>query len=168
MYAKVIVGIGVKNVDKMFTYIVPDELKNKIKIGTRVKVPFGHQTLEGFVLEITDRVEETYELKTMLELIDEEPILNDEMLSLGKNMADNLLCSLISAYQVMLPKALKASYKTDMKIKLDKYITINKTKEEIKEYIKKSKYSKQKEILNTLLTTEEILINKQDSAMAPI
>ena len=49
MYAKVIVEIGVKNVDKMFTYIIPRELQIKIKIGVRVTVPFGYQILEGFV-----------------------------------------------------------------------------------------------------------------------
>lgn len=165
MYAKVIVEIGVKNVDKMFTYIIPQEFQSKIKIGTRVKVPFGHQTLEGFVLEITNSVEENYELKQILDLIDDEPILNTEMLKLGEYMSDNLLCSLISAYQVMLPKALKASHKTDIKIKLDKYITLNKSQEEVREYIEKCKYPKQKEILNMLLTNPEILITKQDSTL---
>lgn len=165
MYAKVIIEIGVKNVDKMFTYIVPNELQNKIKIGIRVKVPFGRQIIEGFVLEITNELEENCELKSIIELIDEEPILNNEMLELGKYMANTLLCSLISAYQVMLPKALKASYKTDIKIKLDKYIILNKPLEEIQEYIEKCKYPKQKEILNKLLSTKELLITKQDSTI---
>ena len=33
MYAKVIIEIGVKNVDKMFTYVVPDNMKEDIKVG---------------------------------------------------------------------------------------------------------------------------------------
>ena len=52
MYAKVIVEIGVKNVDRMFTYIIPESIKEDIKIGSRVKVGFGSRIIEGFVLEI--------------------------------------------------------------------------------------------------------------------
>ena len=54
MYAKVIIEIGVKNVDKMFTYVVPDNMKKDIKVGCRVKVKFGSMLLEGFVLELTN------------------------------------------------------------------------------------------------------------------
>lgn len=165
MYAKVIIEIGVKNVDKMFTYIVPEEFQNKIKIGMRVKVSFGYQILEGFVLELTNKFDEDYELKLIQELVDEEPILNNEMLSLGKYMSETLLCSLISAYQVMLPKALKASHNTDMKIGLEKFIILNKDERIIREYISNCRYFKQKEILNTLLNKKEVLITKKDSSI---
>ena len=43
------------------------------------------------------------------------------MLLLGKDMSNKLLCSLVSAYQVMLPKALKAEINTNIKIKYNKY-----------------------------------------------
>ena len=67
MYAQVIVEISAKAVDKMFTYQIPKNMKDIIKIGARVKVPFGHQSLEGFVLKITNTIEENYELKEILE-----------------------------------------------------------------------------------------------------
>jgi len=165
MYVKVIVEIGVKNVDKLFTYKVPKELQDKVKIGIRVKVSFGKQLLEGFILEISNDLNENLDIKPIIEVVDSEPILTEEMLLLGKNMASELLCSLISTYQTMLPKALKASYNTDMKIKLDKYIMLNKQEQEIKEYIKNCKYPKQKDILQNLLENNEILITKQDSAL---
>ena len=60
MYAKVITEITAKAVDKMFIYKIPKDMK-KIKVGSRVKVPFGHQELEGFVLELTHEKED-YEL----------------------------------------------------------------------------------------------------------
>ena len=62
MYAKVIVEIGVKNVDRMFTYIIPESIKEDIKIGSRVKVGFGSRIIEGFVLEIDNTFEGNYEL----------------------------------------------------------------------------------------------------------
>ena len=106
MYAKVIIEIGVKNVDKMFTYIVPYNMKEDINVGCRVKVKFGSMVLEGFVLELTNAIDKVdYELKEIIELVDKIPILNKEMLELGKKIQEITLCSLISAYQVMLPKA---------------------------------------------------------------
>ena len=105
MFAKVIVEIGVKNVDKMFIYSIPDKYINDIKVGARVTVPFGHQILEGFVIELVDRNDDNIEAKDIIDLIDKEPILNHEMLELGNYICENTLCSKISAYQVMLPKA---------------------------------------------------------------
>ena len=48
MYADVLVEIVSKNIDKTFTYKVPDN----VKVGMRVKVPFGKRIIEGFVLKI--------------------------------------------------------------------------------------------------------------------
>ena len=54
MVVNVLVELSSKNIDKTFDYIVPSYLEDKIKIGKRVTVPFGHQTLEGFVLGTND------------------------------------------------------------------------------------------------------------------
>ncbi len=166
MYALVIVEIGVKNVDKTFTYIVPDRYKGKVKIGCRVKVEFGHQLLEGFVLKLVDNIDNNnYELKEIIDLVDEEPILNEEMLKLGKVISNNTLCSLISAYQVMLPKALKASYNTNINKKMIRYISLNKDKSIIKEYVSTCRYPKQIDILNNLLNNKYIKVPKLDSSI---
>lgn len=165
MYACVIVEITAKAVDKMFTYKIPDKYIDIIKIGARVKVPFGSQTLEGFVLNITNQVEADYELREIIEIIDQEPLLNDEMLYLGSEISKKTLCSKISAYQVMLPKALKASHKTNIKIKEDKYIKLSLNKNEVINYLEKCRYEKQKEILNYLLENKELKITKVDSTI---
>ena len=49
MYARVIVDIASSNVDKIFDYIAPDD----IKIGSRVKVPFGNRNIEGYVVDLS-------------------------------------------------------------------------------------------------------------------
>ena len=166
MYAKVIVEIGAKNVDKTFTYIVPSFMESKIKIGARVKVPFGRQLLEGFVMELSNDLDSNlYELKSIIELVDEVPILNKEMLELGNVISNNTLCSKISAYQVMLPKALKANYKTNINIKKDKFLILNVSEEECLKYIDNCKYSKQIDILNSIINNHEYKIDKIDSAI---
>ena len=165
MYAKVIVEIGVKAVDREFTYKIPDSIINDIKVGCRVKVNFGKMIIEGFVLEINSNFNGDYEPKEILELIDYEPILNEEMLSLGKKIQEYTLCSLISAYQVMLPKALKASVKTNINKKENRYAILNKEDRVIIEYINNCKYSKQIEFLKSLLENRKLLITKLDSSI---
>ena len=166
MVAKVIVEVGAKSVDKTFDYLVPPKIQDKIKVGARVKVPFGHQHLEGFVTNLLSPVDNNaYELKEITTLVDEEPILNEEMLKLGKFISEKTLCSKISAYQVMLPKALKASHKTSINIKKDKYISLAQDKQFIKNYLATCKYPKQIDILNSLLDKDKIKITRQDSTI---
>ena len=164
MYAKVIIEIGVKNVDKMFTYGVPDNMKEDIKVGCRVKVKFGSMVLEGFVLELTNIIDKVdYELKEIIELVDKIPILNKEMLELGKKIQEITLCSLISAYQVMLPKALKASIKTNINTKLIRYAVSNRKDMELMTYIENTKYEKQREFLKELIVKKKIKVDKLES-----
>lgn len=165
MYAKVIVEIGVKNVDREFVYIVPDRFRDIIKIGSRVKVSFGKMIIEGFVLDLFDNYKEDYELKEIIEVIDLEPILNKEMLELGKKIQEYTLCSLISAYQVMLPKALKASVKTNINTKQNRYLVLNKSENVIRDYLDACKYDKQKELLNELLINKKILVTILNSTI---
>lgn len=106
MVVGVLVQLSSQNVDKIFDYAVPDELSSSIQEGIRVLVPFGKQTLEGFVLEIKDSSD--VELKEIISVVDQDIVLNDELLLLGKEMQKATLSTLISTYQVMLPKALKA------------------------------------------------------------
>ena len=163
MYAKVIIEIGVKNVDKMFTYVVPDNMKED-KVGCRVKVKFGSMVLEGFVLELTNTIDKVdYELKEIIELVDKIPILNKEMLELGKKIQEITLCSLISAYQVMLPKALKASIKTNINTKLIRYAVSNRKDMELITYIENTKYEKQREFLKKLIVEKKIKVDKLES-----
>ena len=47
----VLVEITSKSVDRIFDYLVPKYLEDKIEVGKRVKVPFSNRTLVGFILE---------------------------------------------------------------------------------------------------------------------
>lgn len=125
MVAKVLVEISNINVDKTFSYIIPKEFEEKIQIGIRVKVPFINRTLEGFVLDVLDENDNSYDLKEISDIVDEEPILNNELLELGKYMSDKYYATLISCYQSMLPKALKAKNNSKIGKKTTKIISIN-------------------------------------------
>ena len=61
---KVIVDVPVKQTDRPFDYLVPDSMKDWIEVGSRVGVPFGHRTVQGFVVDLVPRTgEESFKLK---------------------------------------------------------------------------------------------------------
>ena len=168
MYVSVLTQIGVKAVDQTFFYHVPKLLENNIKIGVRVRIPFGNMILDGFALGISDNSSyDNSKIKDIINVIDEEPVLNKEMLLLGKYMSDNLLTSLSSCYQVMLPKALKAEVKSNIKIKYDRYLHRIKSIEEIDRYIDNCKYESQINLL-CKLKEGDILITKMSSSINTI
>ena len=125
MVAGVLVEISNQSVDKIFDYLIPDNLLSDIKVGVRVKVPFGRMTLEGFVLEIKDHQDTDKDLKKIIEVIDGDVVLTEELLSLGKEIQKSTLATLISCYQVMLPKALKAKNGRHLSIKYDTFYHLN-------------------------------------------
>ena len=149
MIAKVLIELSNKNIDKTFDYIVPNKFIDNIKVGIRVKVPFGNMELEGFVLEISDSSEYS-DLKEIIEIVDEEIILNSELLELGKYMQTSLLCTLIASYQAMLPKALKAKNGVSINKKENSYLVLTG-----KDYSKLT--AKQAEIINLLKNNKKVL-----------
>ena len=152
MIVGVLVEISNKNVDKIFEYSVPVDLESKMVIGIRVLVPFGSRTLEGFVLEIKNEKTTSKELREVLDIVDADIVLNDELLSLGKTMSDKTLSTLISCYQVMLPRALKAKRGSNVSIKYDTYYRLNPN-----QTIEAISTSSQKKILDMFLEKDLIL-----------
>ena len=145
MYVSVLVEIKSKKVDKTFTYKVPECFENEIEIGKRVTVPFNNRTLEGFIIDICNTFNSDYEVKEIINSIDSKPVLNEELLKLGDYISKKTLCSLVSAYNTMLPAALKAhkNYNINKKyiayIKLidNSYIGKNDNQKEILDILKK-------------------------------
>ena len=152
MVIDVLVEINLNKKDKTFSYTVPKELEEQIEVGKRVLVPFGKQVLEGFILRINND-NDTKELKDIIKVIDEERVLNNELLELGKKISNDCLCNLVSVYQSMLPKGFKASIKSTVKDKKVGYINII-DKDICVDYLNKTKSIKQKQLLNDLLNQE--------------
>jgi primosomal protein N' (replication factor Y) len=161
MTVDVLVEVSVGSQNQMFTYGVDPTFQSQIKRGIRVIVPFSSRKLEGFVININDNKNDVaYDLKNILDVVDENPVLNEELLDLGNYMSDLYLAPLIHCYQTMLPVALKAKKRTKVNIKCDKYIYINKDEKIIEEYIKHNKSVLQNNILSQVLNLKKV--KKQD------
>lgn len=106
--AKVIVDVPVRSTDRPFDYLIPESLKLWIEVGSRVAVPFGHRTVQGFVVSLESGDRGTIPgLKAIQEVLDLLPPLSPELIELGDWMSQRYACRRISALQAMLPTALK-------------------------------------------------------------
>ena len=143
MLADILVEVVARTTDKTFTYHIPDGMK--AKEGMRALVPFGRRNIEGFIIRIYDEVELDYEVKDIIQLVDEKPVLNEEMLELGKYISKKTLSPLTLSYQTMLPSGLKAKEKTNINKKIVKYLQVLKDGEfkgekqkQVFDYVKKN------------------------------
>lgn len=154
-YAEIIIDITNENVDKIFHYAIPENIKEKICLGMRVFVPFGkgNRIREGYIIGFTDNtdIDEKY-IKNIYSLPDEYAIFNDNMIELAKFMSDKYYCSLSECLQCIMPKIIKD--------KTNKYANINYEKSDINEIIKNilEKNNSQSKVLKILLKNENISI----------
>ncbi len=110
-YASVIVDVPAYAIDRPFDYIVPEKWRDIIQVGSRVKVPFGHRHILGYVVQLaSETTVDPSKLKQLSELIDVEPVLTEELLQLAHTMANETICLHIEALQAMLPSAMRMRY----------------------------------------------------------
>ena len=85
--------------DMAFTYSIPSGA-NPV-VGGRVLVPFRQQRMSGIVLDLHDRP--TVKTKNILQVLDAAPVLDDQLLRLGRWIADYYLAPIGEVFRTMLP-----------------------------------------------------------------
>ncbi len=153
MYIDVLLELKNKQMDQTYTYSVPKNLQKEIEIGKRVKVPFNHRELEGFILNKKETIQEEFKVLEILSIVDQEIVLNEELIKIGKFIKETYLCSLSSAYATMLPKALKASLKTNIPKKYQSNLILALPYQSA---IKLCKNNLQKEIIDLIFENEKL------------
>ncbi len=117
-FANVIVDVAASDVDRIFDYLIPDDMK--IQRGMRVKIPFGPRKIEGFVIDISNYTDiPKNKIKPILEVLDEIPSLTEETLDLAFWMKDTYKCLLVDALRVMVPAQMRGGR---VKKKLERYV----------------------------------------------
>lgn len=106
--AKVIVDVPSRETDRPFDYLIPQPLAGWIEVGSRVGVPFGRRTVQGFVVSLHEQPEmDPARMKPIQELLDLLPPLPPDLVELADWISRTYACSMISALQAMIPSALK-------------------------------------------------------------
>lgn len=101
------------SIAKTYTYRVPFELNDRVQIGRRVIVQFGRNKVYSAIIKSISTDPPThYEAKYIIDIIDEEPIVDDAQLALWQWIADYYMCYLGEVMQAALPAALKLASET--------------------------------------------------------
>lgn len=103
-FAGVIVDISHEQLDKIFQYIIPEELSDKIEIGSRVKIPFGKTNRTGYVVEMNEEPEiEPERIKTITEVITESVTIDSRLIKLAYWMKNYYGSTMYQALKVVIP-----------------------------------------------------------------
>lgn len=104
-YAGIIVNNNSIQVDRIFTYSIPEKWREIIKVGFRVKVPFGigNKKIDGFIIELYEECFNKSNIKEIIELCDKYPILRVEDIKLVNFMREKYLCTYLEAIKAIIP-----------------------------------------------------------------
>lgn len=103
-YVLVLVDIG-KLGTKTFSYLVPDELKDKIKIGQALLVPFGkNRKIKAYVVGFSNYLENGIKAKYISEILESEPLFSLEYLKLLEYVANYYFCDIQTVLKTALPQ----------------------------------------------------------------
>jgi len=90
-----------------FTYAVPSQFQSIVQPGIRVFVPFGKRKLTGYVVSLSDSHDSSFEIKNIEDVLDADPVLSPEILSLTRWIADYYQSSWGEAVKAALPAGLE-------------------------------------------------------------
>lgn len=102
-YARVVVDLSL---DREFDYLIPDFLADTVRIGSRVEVPFGTRTAQGFVVGLMPD-SEVPGLKAIARVVGKKPLVEENILALARWMADYYCCPVEQAVRTVLPSAVR-------------------------------------------------------------
>lgn len=106
MFADVIVDISVEALDRTFQYRVPEEMKDRVSLGCRVKIPFGRadREISGFVIGLSDEAKWPVEKIKSLTAIDENEIpVEGQLLKLAAWIREYYGATMNEALKTVLP-----------------------------------------------------------------
>lgn len=104
-YAQVLVDIN-KLGTKTFSYLIPKELSNEIKIGQAVSIPFGRrkENLKAYVVGFSDYLQEGIKAKNISGIIESEPLFTLEYLKLLDWVSSYYFCDIQTVLNTALPQ----------------------------------------------------------------
>ena len=129
---EVLIERKANTLNRPFSYVYEGD--KPINVGFRVLVPFAHKDVIGYVVGAKEenrsiaQLEEDmgFRIDKVKDVLDDKPLLNEELLQLSNEIADHYLAPLISVLQTMLPSSLKpaSSALKGPKIAYDIYVKL--------------------------------------------
>ena len=115
MYAKVIVDIASSLVDKLFDYFFDDSLESSYKKGTRVLVPFGNRTIEGYIISTSTTCEyDSSKVKSIIRPLESFASIKEDQLLLADFMKEKYNIGLCDSLRLFLPSEMRSGKVKDL------------------------------------------------------
>lgn len=114
-FAEIIINISHENVDRPYSYGIPEELRDRIEVGMPVNVPFGggNKLRKGFIVGFSDKIDISEDRIKYIDSICEKDLsLNDNRIKLAVWIKRNYGSTLIAALKTVLPVKQKVSVRT--------------------------------------------------------
>lgn len=151
MVAKILVNTSIRKLNRVYDYLVPDELLDKVQVGMRVNVNFGNgkgKQVEGIIVKLDSTETSKYDkLKYIDELLDTESYLDEKRLKLAKWIAKMYFCNVYDAFKLMLPPGTNGVNKNkDLDGKMVKMVRVIKPRDIIEDDITYEKVTSPKQI----------------------
>ena len=118
-YADVILDITHANVDRPFTYAVPEEMRDTVRPGMSVKLPFGNgnRVRTGYVIALYESAPEVpWDLKTILGPAEKQVRAEASLVTLALWMHEHYGCMLSQALKTVMPVKSRVKKKTRVRI----------------------------------------------------
>lgn len=117
LYTEVIINSEALEIDRPFTYKVPEEFNNEIKIGQIVKVPFGkgNKTSEGFILNLKNDDNIKFKTKNIAAILVKDPVIDEDDINLIEFLREKTLCKYIDAFRLLIPVGIMKGAKAKKK-----------------------------------------------------
>ena len=131
--AEVIVDIAHSQVDKVFDYIATPDVQK----GQRVVVPFGKQTLEGYVINLKSQSSfEKDKLKSIIKTLEPYPLITEEFFALSDFMIKHYNLKRVDTLRLFFPSAMRGQ---KVKEQMQTVLLVNEfSKEFLTQQLKKS------------------------------
>ena len=129
-------GLGVKT----FSYLIPDDMKDKIQIGQALLVPFGRQGLiNAFCVGFSDYLPGDFKVKKINKILDETPLFSIDYLKLLEWVANYYCCDLVTVLNAAIPmKLIEKASKTEQLVEFVKYDGATKRQVQVLQLLEKS------------------------------
>lgn len=101
--AGVVVEKSAYSFDRVFDYIIPENIQDNIQVGCRVLVPFGRASKKRQGVVVSLHNNQSGKLKEINKLLDTSPVVTQEMLETAKFMKEHYFCTYYDAVKAMLP-----------------------------------------------------------------
>lgn len=105
-FARIALESPLPQLDRLFEYRISDQMISEIRIGNRVKVPFGHgkKLLEGYVVDLLDSASFEGKVSEISELVSQAPVLQPEIYQLARAVADRQAATLGDVLKLAVPR----------------------------------------------------------------